>query len=635
MTNTIQTLSPKQLNSLSNTKLIHQNPLFGNKLSSRDDLKQAVLDFYQPLKPWFSEGNTRLLLGVGATHYDQTAAEMEAFVRPLWGIVPLLAGGYEFEDSTIFVEGFINGTDPTHPEYWGNAGRYDQRLVEIAGIAFALLLTPEHFWEPLSETQKSNLATWVLQINEQPIPNNNWLFFRILANLALRHVGATWSETHIIESIQHIDEFYIEDGYYRDGLCNQLDYYSPMGMHFYGLIFAKVAGDIYPEAAKRFRDRARKFAADFQYWFDSNGAAIPFGRSMTYRFAQAAFWSACAYADEEVLPWGRIKHILLQHLRWWSKQPMCDRDGVLSVGYSYPNLLISESYNAPGSPYWALKTLLVLALPDTHAFWLAEEEASSTQPQGRIDSPAAGFIVRKTLADTVALTGGQDGFEHRCHDAKYARFAYSSAFAFSVASDHQYKNRPDFSAVDNGLMISRDGLSWLSRSRITEAGYEDGLVWGRWQPDEDLEITSWLDFANDGWHLRLHKITTGTDIQLAEGGFSVSRAGYDILPNPFDTSRFGQQPFIRSASLVSGIINLVGKRSEEIILSAPNTHLLFPRSVFPRLVGTIAAGTTWLATAVYGHNMGALTEAQPKNIPKLQISKSFATKCKLHNIDLN
>ena len=33
-----------------------------------------------------------------------------------------------------------------------------------------------------------------------------------------------------------------------------------------------------------------------------------------------------------------------------------------------------EDYNAPGSPYWALKTYLMLALPESHPFWQAEEQ---------------------------------------------------------------------------------------------------------------------------------------------------------------------------------------------------------------------------------------------------------------------
>lgn len=34
----------------------------------------------------------------------------------------------------------------------------------------------------------------------------------------------------------------------------------------------------------------------------------------------------------------------------------------------------SQDYNSAQSPYWALKSFLVLSLPATHPFWIAEEE---------------------------------------------------------------------------------------------------------------------------------------------------------------------------------------------------------------------------------------------------------------------
>lgn len=47
--------------------------------------------------------------------------------------------------------------------------------------------------------------------------------------------------------------------------------------------------------------------------------------------------------------------MILRHLRWWQKQPIFDRDGILTLGFAYPNLAMCEDYNSPGSPYWALK----------------------------------------------------------------------------------------------------------------------------------------------------------------------------------------------------------------------------------------------------------------------------------------
>ena len=605
------------------------NPMYGNPLLNRDDLKDAVLALYEPLGDLFSEGHGRLNLGMTATHYDQTAAEMEAFARPLWGIVPLLAGGYDFPDTRAYVAGLQHGVDPEHPEYWGAAGEFDQRLVEMASLALALLLAPEQFWEPLEPDGKDHLEAWLLQINERTIPDNNWLFFRVLVNLALKSVGRRWSESMVRQSLQRIDDFYIGGGHYRDGVRHQIDYYSPMALHYYGLVFAKFAGDQFPDHAQRFRERARRFATDFQYWFADDGSAIPFGRSLTYRFAQAAFWSACAYADEEVLPWGHMKGLVLRHLRWWAQQPMCDRSGVLTVGYSYPNLFMSEAYNGPGSPYWALKTMLVLALPDHHPFWQAEEAPADALPHGILESTDSGFMVRKSDVHAIALTGGQDGHEHRCHDAKYGRFAYSTAFPFSVINCDQYLDRPDYCAVDAGITLSRDGITWLSRSRITDSGLKDGLVWGVWQPDQDLNITTWLTFASDGWYMALHKVVSSTPIQISEGGLSIERGDDKNLDEfPADYPALSGL-FARSPAFLTGIVDLLGERRAELIRYAPNCNIVYPRSVFPRLVAHLEAGTTWLATAVYG---GLTTDS---HIPELVPPAPFLSICRKNGIELN
>src|SRR5207248_7125795 len=127
------------------------------------------------------------------------------------------------------------------------------------------------------------------------------------------------------------------------------------------------------ERAKRIIERARLFAKDFVHYFNAEGTALPFGRSLTYRFAQGAFWGALAFANVEALPWGVIKGLYLRHLRWWMRQPIFTETGLLTIGYTYPNLVMAESYNSSQSPYWALKAFLPLALPEEHPFWQAEE----------------------------------------------------------------------------------------------------------------------------------------------------------------------------------------------------------------------------------------------------------------------
>jgi hypothetical protein len=98
---------------------------------------------------------------------------------------------------------------------------------------------------------------------------------------------------------------------------------------------------------------------------------------MTYRFAMSAFWSAIAFADVELpapLSWGVIKGLHLRNLRWWARQPGAyNFDGTFTLGYVYPNHNMLENYNSPGSPYWACKAFLTLAVPESHPFWASEE----------------------------------------------------------------------------------------------------------------------------------------------------------------------------------------------------------------------------------------------------------------------
>ncbi|WP_404403457.1 DUF2264 domain-containing protein [Pelagibacterium halotolerans] len=578
--------------------LVGRNPLHGNPLATREDLARAVHALLSPLLPYVSEGRARIRLGVGGAHYGAAAAEMEAFARPFWGLAPLVAGGFENQLAADWVTGLANGTNPDHREYWGDVAQHDQRMVEMAGLSLGLLLAPATFWTPLGREAQTRLAAWLQRINAFPPADNNWLFFRVLTNLALRHVGEDWSEELTRAALDRIETFHIADGHYRDGKWYQLDYYTPMGMHFYGLMVATLAPDLFPEQAARYRERAGAFAQGFQHWFADDGGAVPFGRSMTYRFAQSAFWAACAFAGEEVLPWGRVKGLLLRNLRWWAERPITDRDGVLSIGYAYPNLLMSEAYNAPGSPYWALKSFLVLALPDDHPFWTAEEEPPEALPKTRHVCRPGGYIARRSAEDALMLTGGQDGREHRCHDAKYGRFAYSTSFAVSVASD-AWGDRPERAAVDCGLAISRDGLSWLSRATITEAGIDGDMAWGRWAPDAGLTVDSWLDVGPPGWHVRLHRIVTDRPLKVAEGGFSVDRTGDGHITPPDWINESAGHARVRTLSAVSAIHDLSGTRNGTIVRAAPNTNLLFPRTFFPRLLGAVPEGTTWIATAVF------------------------------------
>lgn len=323
-------------------------------------LKKTVV----PLKKYYSPKCAQLNVGHTGAAYEDRTIPMEGFSRVLWGLVPLWAGGGDFEGfSEIYRKGLTAGTDPESDEFWGGLRNCDQKFVEMAAIAYGLLLAPDKLWEPLSEDAKSNLAAFLRGINDYEVSDNNWRYFPVLVNLALKSLSQPYDQEHIDFGLERLEAFYLGNGWYKDGKTEQRDYYIPFALHFYSLIYAKVCEKDDPQRCKLFKERAAEFAKEFIYWFDEKGRGLVYGRSLTYRFAQAAFWSACVFAEVPVFDYSIIKGILVRHFEEWFSNPIFDNGGVLTIGYRYPNLHMSESYNSPDSPYWSLKAFILLALP--------------------------------------------------------------------------------------------------------------------------------------------------------------------------------------------------------------------------------------------------------------------------------
>jgi hypothetical protein len=90
-----------------------------NPLQTRDDVQRAAISLLEPLAAYTSPGGARIRLGYTATHYDEVAAQLEGFTRPLWGLSSLLAGGGEYAGHERWTRGFAAGTNPQSDEFWG------------------------------------------------------------------------------------------------------------------------------------------------------------------------------------------------------------------------------------------------------------------------------------------------------------------------------------------------------------------------------------------------------------------------------------------------------------------------------------------------------------------------------------
>jgi hypothetical protein len=575
--------------------MIHPS-LATNPIQTRADLERALHDLVEPLLPFFSPGGALVTLSGCSSIHSPVTEGMEAFTRPLWGLVPLTVGGGSCAYWEAYRRGLEHGTDPAHPEYWGCPSTGSLHHVEMAVIGFALAMVPEHIWTPLPPAARKRLNDWLLSINEIELPRNNWYFFRVLVNVGLRKVGARHDPAALEKTLDDIENYYVGDGWYADGADGPCDYYSSFALQYYSLIYAVIAGAEDPVRAQKYRSRAARFAQDFIFWQDGGGAMLPYGRSLTYRFAQASFWSALAFCGADDAPsLGVIKGMILRHLRGWLRKPIFTDAGTLSVGYGYPNPLMAEPYNGPGSPYWSLKTFLVLALPATHAFWLAEEAPLPELPPRRI-LPHAGMVVCRDHPNdlTVALCCGVAPTFHQW-TAKYTKFAYAQAFGICVPVEGV-----GLAALghDNALALSDDGDHWRVRRTVVRNGLSGETLWTQWKPWPDVEVTTWV-WPEGAWHVRVHRVRTARALHTSEGGFSVARALTQLFhPAELHDARKARAGLrIRLTERASTVLDLGGGRRVEEIGTRPHCHLDHPHSAIPALNGELAPGEHWLAGA--------------------------------------
>ena len=575
--------------------MIHP-PIANNPLRTRADLQQAMRDLFEPLVARFTAGRAGIHLSGAGTRHGERSENLEAFCRPLWGLVPLAAGGGAFAHWDLYRQGLTNGPDSAHAEAWLNVTWPSQAHVEMAVIGMGLALAPEKIWWPLEPHARERLVDWLLSINRTSLPKNNWSFFRVLVNAGLRCVGARHEPAVLEQTLQEIENYYLGDGWYADGVGQPCDYYVSFALHFYGLVYAVIAGRDDPVRAALYRERAAAFAHDFIYWQDADGAMLPYGRSLTYRFAQVAFWSAYAFAGVQgEFPPGVVKGLVLRHLRWWFARPIFNESGILSVGYGYPNLLMAENYNGPGSPYWALKSFLVLALPEGHAFWQAEELPLPELPSRR-DLTHAGMIVTRDHQQdiTVALCAGPGSqFSHWAE--KYMKFAYAPHFGICVPTEGVGLHRRGH---DNALALSEEGEYWRVRREVVARGARDGRLWSVCKPWADVEVTSWV-WPQDPWHLRVHRVRNRRRLLSAEGGFAIARPHAEPrLPD--DTHPAGHAMRVCSLTAASTIADLLGTRTALRVDMEANSHLYLPHAHIPTLCGVLEPGEHWLVTAVRG-----------------------------------
>ena len=572
----------------------------------RAELAALAAVLVEAVGPFFSPGRARLRLGSAGQMYGCHGAELEAFSRQLWAAGSLLGGGFDAPWTERFAEGIVNGTDPEHPEFWGmDAPPMQQPCVERPAVAFALVEAQDVFWEPLSESRRERIFDWLHWINHCELHANNWRYFRLLTNAAFARLGLPVDEARVAEDRALLESFYLADGWYTDGATERIDYYLPWAFHLYNVLLRRWEADSLPGMegfGELALECARAFAPEFARWFDVGGRAVPYGRSLTYRFAQCGFWGLPAIVDESIYPAAEAKGLFLRNLRWWCGRPILSDGGLLSLGYGYAQPGMAEGYNAPGSPYWASKAFLPLLASNEHPFWASPEAG----PEANDDSNAPVVVQQPigwqlTQADDgrtlIALNGKVSPYDpendySRFAD-KYAKLGYSTRAGFNLASGGRGLGH---AGVDATLAFSLGGGLWRTRDAARLLRQDESGQLSEWEAGPGWTVRLWQGF-HAGWLLRLFRLYAEVGGLCMEGGWPI-RFHHDadldhcdwIGGSGPDGGENASGICLGEEETATALLDCLGNRRAECVDAFPNTNLMHPSTRIPCLRFAFEAG---------------------------------------------
>jgi hypothetical protein len=319
---------------------------------------------------------------------DKGVAYLECFGRLIAGIAPWLAladdgtpeGRTRKRLQQLALQSYTNSVDPANPDYllWKGPG---QTLVDSAYFTNALIRAPKALWDPLDARTKQRIIAEIKSLRRIEPPYINWMLFAAMNEAWLMSIGEEFDPLRMNVAIRKINEWYVGDGWIKDGDAFHFDYYNAFVMHPMlveildvlderkGAFWNGKPEELRAQAVKRMQ----RYSEHLERFISTDGSFPPIGRSLTYR--TAAFQPLALLALRKQLPAslpeGQVRAALQAvHKAVWTA-PGNFKDGYLTIGFVGHQPELGDWYSNNGSMYIASASLLPLGLPENDSYWTA------------------------------------------------------------------------------------------------------------------------------------------------------------------------------------------------------------------------------------------------------------------------
>ncbi|MBP3370066.1 MAG: DUF2264 domain-containing protein [Clostridia bacterium] len=570
--------------------------------------------------------------------------KMEDIFRPMWGIAPFINddsltvthNGKEMQVNDFINMIMLDGTREYSPlRFDRNVTKEteetfaNQSVTEIAAYLVAVCFAKEKLWDVLNDEERDTIASWIKEWSITAIKHswqNNHYWYPIFCIEILKRLGYDCREVDedMQKGYDFLENLYYGNGWYSDGELGRFDYYEAWAHHTYTLLWILIADKSrtdYEEKCEKYRKRSSEYLNHFIHYFDSDGGMAAYGRSIGYRFAAIAPFALAVMTGCDIDP-GLCKNIVKKNIEYFYNNSIPTEDGCFPVGYLYSTSGFGESYASDGAISCYTEGFLCFLADESSPLWSSEISPLPIEQNNYIiPNPLEGLdtiIAGDNAKNGVTLYNGalhyyqNEIFSHRFNDmaGAYSKFAYNSRSGYALSS-------VDLTSADNMIsLVTPDGTMASHRRRIIDNQTVDGVLVSKHIPfanDPATEIKTWLIPLEDGWHVRIHKVTLSRRYMICEGGFSIG-------------VRSDAYRMLRNTALYENKVSKIEVTTDvpvkySVLASHPGMHLLCPQSIYPCYeTDVLDKGEYIFACAVYFS-----TDGKQEPSPEISINGNKAT----------
>ena len=241
----------------------------------------------------------------------------------------------------------------------------------MANLSLFFIRAP-NIWNDLdSQSQKNVLIVIKKATNNYKPHHNNWILFKCIIDIFLFKNNILTDIRHVSRLLSEFEkEFYIGDGWYKDGYTFHMDFYN-------SFVILPFLLDIYKELNNSYQyniivNRIQRHSEFLERLISPDGTFPIFGRSMVYRTAifHALVYSCYNNILPETISYSQVRCALTETIKnVFLNEDNFDENKFLILGFSSYQPELADSYSNTGSLYYSLLIFIPLGLPIEHIFW--------------------------------------------------------------------------------------------------------------------------------------------------------------------------------------------------------------------------------------------------------------------------